>query len=226
MINLKYRSLAICFIVISCLVACKKIPEYTISDSMKKYFLYQPGSYWIYRDDFTGSIDSTYVTSYRDFFTDGKTGSKTTERYEWLYVNFQSVFLYDYMIIYTSCDEPDYMSVGSHQDTINHTGETESAGGPVSYNPNWPQNQKIIPPCATGSVFIYRTSPTDTLNNVVYHNIIYSENVSRDSSSSNPYYFHRKITFSEDAGIIRYFEVIRKKSIIRSYTLLRSKIVR
>jgi hypothetical protein len=226
MTKFKYSSLAICLLTISCLVACKKVPEYTISDSMKKYFLYQPGSYWIYRDDFTGSIDSTYVNSYRVFFKDGRTGSKTTERYEILFVNFQSVFLNDYMIMYTSCDEPDHMSVGSHQDTIIHTGETESVGGPLSYNPNYPVNQKIIPPCETGLVVYYKTSPTDTLNNEVYHNIIYSEAQTRDSSSSNPYYFHRKITFSEDGGILRYFEVIRNKNIIRSYTLLRSKIVR
>lgn len=70
--KLTIASIIIFFIILS---GCKKkedhkIEYYHLSDSIKSVALFQKNSYWVYRNDSTGEIDSTYVSSevvYDDF---------------------------------------------------------------------------------------------------------------------------------------------------------------
>jgi hypothetical protein len=39
-----------------------------LSDDVKKNFSYKQGSYWVYRDSISGSVDSCYVIDYRIYF--------------------------------------------------------------------------------------------------------------------------------------------------------------
>jgi len=44
-------------------MACQKeTPYYKISDNMKQYFVYQPGSFWIFTNDSTNESDSMYIS--------------------------------------------------------------------------------------------------------------------------------------------------------------------
>jgi hypothetical protein len=55
---------------ILCLSTCKKKqeqPYYPVPEELKKECLFKPGSYWIYRNDSTGAIDSTYVDNEKPF---------------------------------------------------------------------------------------------------------------------------------------------------------------
>lgn len=56
------------FILLGCVFVfsfCKKkdtVEELSVSEDVKAYGCFQPGTYWIYRDSATGTIDSLYVT--------------------------------------------------------------------------------------------------------------------------------------------------------------------
>ena len=92
------------------IVCCNKEKNYTISDNMKEYFAYKQGSYWIYKNDSTGSLDSTYV----DYYSDGN-GNKniTGVTREVIALYFKSVYLTQFAIAYVPCDGPNYLTVSS-----------------------------------------------------------------------------------------------------------------
>ena len=51
------------------IVGCKKkhvVTEY-IPPELKEYALFQPGSFWIYRNEVTGATDSTYISKKPEF---------------------------------------------------------------------------------------------------------------------------------------------------------------
>jgi hypothetical protein len=64
---------------------------------MKQYFAYKQGSYWIYKDDSTGTLDSTYVNYY--FHGNGNKDIPAVTR-EVIAMNFNSNFLTQFTIAY------------------------------------------------------------------------------------------------------------------------------
>jgi hypothetical protein len=57
-----------CLIILIMFVACtKEGHHYSISQEFKDYFLFQKGSYWIYQNDSTNSIDCTYLATQPSF---------------------------------------------------------------------------------------------------------------------------------------------------------------
>jgi hypothetical protein len=63
---MKYLVAAVIFL---CIAACKKKDTSTpIDATLKKYFSYKKGTYWIYRDSLRGVIDCFAVLS-NDFHT-------------------------------------------------------------------------------------------------------------------------------------------------------------
>ena len=63
---LRFRSnIKILFLIlIYCLTGCKKDPKYNYaSDEVRDFIAFQPGSYWIYRDDSTNTEDSVWASS-------------------------------------------------------------------------------------------------------------------------------------------------------------------
>jgi hypothetical protein len=190
---------------------------------MKDWFVYQKGSYWIYKDDSTGALDSTYVTSTNDFIHDYTDYDKTTMKAEWVFVYFNSKFLSNFIIEYSYCEGPNRLTVGSHFKTPEPGMASED--GDIAYFLGWPSNVKIIPNCWKGEVFFYKVISTDTINQHDYSNLIYSEVQWKDSSLTNPQYYLRKISFAKHIGIVKYFEVSQYYNVNRSYSLLRYKTV-
>jgi hypothetical protein len=72
--------IAICCIVFN---SCQKrtIEFFPVSPDLKRYFDYQPGSYWVYRDSTTGASDSVYVYAHTDenLANTSRTDDKYTE---------------------------------------------------------------------------------------------------------------------------------------------------
>jgi hypothetical protein len=202
--------------------SCKKAPYYPVSDEMKEWFSFQKGSYWIYKDDSTGTLDSAYVTANNDFIYDYQDYSKTTWQAEWVITDFNSKFLYNFKIQYVNCEGSNFFTVGSHLQNL-PPGQTED-GGDLGYFPGWPSNTKIIPNCWKGDVFFYRNILADTINNISYSNLLYAENQRVDSALTNPYYYLRKMYFVKHVGIVKYYEVSKQFNIKRSYSLLRYKV--
>ena len=214
---MKYTLYLCLFVVL--FASCKKVTNYGISDGMKEYFAYKAGSYWIYKNDSTGLIDSSSITSYTHVYDNTElTGIKR----ELISMNFNSNFLSLTFICYVSCGGPDYYTVSSK--LLTGSGQIVSGEG-VAYDPHWAANTKIIPDCWTGLIFSYKTFPTDTIDNIPYQNVIYSELRSIDSSSTNPLLYIRKIYFAKHIGIIKYYELYPYYHVNRSYKLLRYKVV-
>ena len=214
---MKYTLYLCLFVVL--FASCKKVTNYGISDGMKEYFAYKAGSYWIYENDTTGLIDSSSVSSYTHVYDN--TDLSGIKR-ELISMIFKSKFLSMTFISYISCGGPNYYTVSSLLYPV--SGEIQ-ADGAVAYYPNWPSNKKIIPDCSPGATFFYKTIPTDTIDNIPYQNVIYSEFRSTDSSSTNPYLYIRKIYFAKHIGIIKYYELYPYYNVNRSYKLLRYKVV-
>ena len=105
-------------IVISISVSCKKTTYYGISDFVKEYFSYKQGSYWIYKNDSTGEIDSTFVSAF-NYLNNFTPEDYPDIKLEQIVMIFQSPFLSESKIWYLSCSGPNYVEYGSKLDTIN-----------------------------------------------------------------------------------------------------------
>ena len=203
--------------------SCKKeLPHYAISDEMKQQFSYQKGSYWIYQNDSTHLFDSTFVSSYfsnaRDNFYPGMTR-------EIIAMYFKSQFLSDFEIGYF-CPGPNCLTIARK---VKDTGDTlqHEIQGPVAYVSGWEPNTKIYSPnCLGGCVFTCRAIPTDTINNVIYSNVLCSKMISIDSTGPNPEFYFREIYFAKNIGILKYVETMKYYNIHRSWSLKRYHVVR
>jgi hypothetical protein len=50
-------------------ISCKKEPEYyPLSSEFEKYYLFQQGSFWVYKNDSTGVLDSVYLNLPPQYF--------------------------------------------------------------------------------------------------------------------------------------------------------------
>jgi len=218
-IFLKYLLFLSCLISVLLITDCKKVPWYGISDDIKNSFSFQKGSYWIYKNDSTGLLDSTFVSSFTHAYHDNTVEGLTREV---VVMHYNSIFLYLTWITYFPCSGPDYYQVSS---ILNPDPGQPEGSGLVAYDPNWPANTKIIPGCFNGGIFFYKTMSLDTINNVSYKNVIYSELRSIDSSLNNPDLLIRKIYLAKNIGIIKYYELDHYNKINKSYSLVRYKVI-
>jgi hypothetical protein len=208
-------------------MACKKAPFYPISQEMKEYFFFNPGSYWIYRDNYSGLTDSVYVTSVEDNIRDYYKYNEKNGSYEAHSVYFHSKFLRGFLVDGIFCHTEEFMGVSTNQDTTNSSGSGDRFHLYAAYSPNYPADQTISVECAAGTL-IYRTALCDTIDGVVYNNLIYSEVNDYDISalSAKSVYFRRNITFAKNVGIINIIEISSKYNLNRFYSLVRYKVVR
>jgi hypothetical protein len=195
-----------CLILISFISCKKELPYYSTPEELKEYFGFKVGSHWIYKNDSTNEIDSTYVIEYlnseeliRDQYT-----------FELVSTRFHSHFLSTIEVLYSTCLGNNIVLVSGN-----------SLGGPVIYSPGWPTNNQVISTgCLSGELFVLKIIPVDTINNVIYHNVLYTKTQSIDSNATDPYFFS-EIYFAKNIGIIKYFEKNHYQNIIRSRSLLR-----
>ena len=197
----------------------KKYTYYGVSDDVKEYFVFQGGSYWVYKDATTHLIDSTYITSY-NHITD-LVDYNLKIKYDGYEIVFNSQFIGDLDIYYETCTGPDVVRVSS----ILTPGQVE-LGGPISYFPGWATGAKIISEqCLPTLVFTCRKIQSDTINNVVYNNLIYNKIQSIDSALTNPDCHTREIYFAKNIGIIKFVENFPNKNIHRNLNLIRHKVI-
>jgi len=210
------------FLILALISACKKDPYYPVSDEMKQYFNFQNGSYWIYKNDSTGFLDSSYVSRYSD---DQNQTSYSGKRREFIVIDFNSNLLSEFTMTYMQCAEAEYLEISSKLDSTLPPDKIEY-GGPVAYCPVWEPNMKITSNnCLHDVVFLFKTIPSKTVNNTVYKDIIYSSYTTSDSSLTNPYFYRREIYFAKNVGIIKCFEISKYWNVHRSYSLIRHKVI-
>lgn len=200
------------------LVSCKRSKTYDISQMMKEYFAYREGSYWKYINDSTGISDCTYVNYYKHAFDDAS--YKKIDR-EVISVQYSSNFLSTSFISYFNCEGPDYYEIGRKIPNLSG----EAVVSTLAFYAGWPQNVFVVPECFSGGLFYYKFISSDTINNTVYNDVIFSELRSADSSSANPNYFLQRIYFAKHIGIIKFIEISKYYNINRSYSLLNYHVI-
>jgi hypothetical protein len=166
--NIASFLVVIMFFVLTLESCKKKLPHYSVSDEMKQYFVFQKGSYWIYRDAYTGSIDSTCVASF--YHDDNQIAYSNISR-EYFQINFESRFLYDFEIAYETCTGPNLLRVTERNDTLFSNNQTET-GGNIAYESGWPSKTNIVTPCISNDVlFYYSKFSNDSVNGIDYRNV-------------------------------------------------------
>ena len=128
----------ICSLVFLVIPGCKKITEYKLSPEIKDYFTFKPGSYWIYRNDSTGDLDSTYIKYFSNHVLEDE---KHSTKCEVLVIDFESLFLKRLEIIVNSCKQNNYTSVAG----TDLSGIYSDAG--TLFYSDWPQEKVLIPEC-------------------------------------------------------------------------------
>ena len=219
---MKFKLILILSLLVIFSESCKKsIPYYPVSDDMKQFFVFQKGSYWIYKNDSTNLIDSTYINSiYSVNDDDGYPGI----RREIINLYLNSKFLSDFEVGYF-CPGPNCLTIATRLDPHFPLDEIET-NGPFAYFSGWQPNKDIVSKeCVSGWLFRYSTFPSVTIANNTYQNIIYSRIITTDSTSTNKYFYSREIYFAKNIGIIKFFEKSKYFNIQRSFSLSRYKII-
>jgi hypothetical protein len=188
---------------------------------MKQLFAYQQGSYWIYRNDSTDLLDSTYVNSY---FSDTQDNFYPGMTREIIVMNFKSQFLSDFEIGYF-CPGQNCLKIARKVIDSNDTLQQEIQG-PIAYFAGWEPNMNIqSQKCLGDCIFIFRIIPKDTVNDNIYSNIICSKMISIDSTDTNPNFYFREIYFAKNIGILKYVETMKYYKIHRSWSLKRHHVI-
>ncbi len=98
------------FIVLGLLFfSCKKDPDfYPVSDEFKPWFLFQQGSYWIFRNDSTLDLDSVYIKSPPAYYRyPGDEGYPVREA---ISIKYQSSF-FEFIDVLSSTSGSDFLSI-------------------------------------------------------------------------------------------------------------------
>jgi len=215
---MKHQLKIILWLSIFCLVACKKeTPHYTVSDEMKQYFAYKIGSYWIYINDSTKIIDSSYLTDVVNSTQGVGKDGRHLFSYDFIGLSFHSKFLIEYEVK-NDCDQKMtklYIGLGENQTISFH---------PVAYVEGAPSNQNYYTNCGRpfGALWM-ETIPLLTLNEVTYSNVAqtilrYSEQLSNQIQNKV-----LKFYFAKNIGLLKY-QYILNDSLMESWSLKRQKV--
>ena len=190
-----------------------KNTEYPVPEEMKEFFVFQKGSYWIYKNDSTNELDSSYVNYFGSLVDENGYPGKSREVNQ---MYFTSKFLYEYVLIYACFDG---LTITTKIDTL--SGEPITTGETIAYADSWKPNTNFSQnECGAYGIYWYNRLPNKIINNKAYQNIIYSKNVSIDSVS-----YIREIYFAKNVGVIKYFESSKYHKFQRSYSLIRHKVI-
>ncbi len=196
------------------IMGCKKTTEYRLSPQIKNYFTFKPGSYWIYRNDSTGDLDSSYVKYFSNHILEDEEHSS---KWEVLVIDFNSVFLKRLAVFINSCHQNNYTALFGEGLSGNY-----SANGVIYYS-EWPQKRFLIPECEPGIQYYYEIISKDTINSHIYNDVLYTEVQYFNSSG---HINLRRISYSPDFGILKFYIEDNNENLSRSFTLIRSKIIK
>ena len=203
----------ICILIFIAIQGCKKATEYKLSTDIKEYFTFKPGSYWIYRNDSTGDLDSTYVKDFSNFVHEEDKEIK----WEVLVIDFESLFLKRLFVSVNSCKQINYTTL-----EIRDFSGIETDGGVIFY-PDWPQDKLLNPECEPTLQYYYEIKSTDTINNQIYHDVLFTELKNIGVSQRD---FFMRTSYSAYFGILKFYALNPQRHINSSFTLIRCKIIK
>jgi len=197
-------SISILIVIILATSCAKEGSHYSVSQEFKDYFLFQKGSFWIYKNDSTNVIDSAYLTGSPQY-TVLSTGEKrksdpTTEQY---FVDFQSQILSGYLILSGEDDNSLLIGVGPILNTW----------GIIDYLS--PDTNFFINSAPQGYIKLWPKLPTIEINSIIFSNIIHTR-FYNDNLNCNFY-------FAKNIGLIKISGYWENKN--QSWSLLRYHII-
>lgn len=200
---------------------CSKDSYYPVDNAIKPFFVFQPGSYWIYSNDSTGSIDSVWVSSNRSSISDF---DNTTISTEIITVNLKGSFLESIQLM----GQPHGTSSSVFISTWVFDDSTGSNS--LSILPGFFTDCQIVSQynqdtSKTGLFANFMFILSDTINNLPLKDILYNNIRSKDSSATNSRFLTREIWIVKNVGIIKIIEKYRYFNIDRSYSLLRYHVI-
>jgi hypothetical protein len=165
--------------------ACtKEGHHYTVSQEFKDYFLFQKGSYWIYKNDSTNGIDSTYllgVPLHNIFPTGENKSDPTIEQY---ILEFNSDIMLNYHIETYTSDQTYIMM---------YIKDSTYAFGMISQL--IADSNYYLQFFAEGYFKVLPTLPSIELNSIIFNNVLQTK-FYNDKDSFNFY-------FAKNVGLIK-----------------------
>lgn len=219
---MRSKVLFIGFLLILCItLSCKKKKStYYISQKLKEFCFFTSPSFWIYKNDFTGAMDSCFVSGppIVHFFDDTRW---IEERIE---IPIQSNFFSSYNMLHQCppADNPDYDS-----DRLN-LWMIESNGDQGNIFALWFSNTLIVEQpdpcdCPVNNCFYYsyEVIPDYVLGNNEFFNVLHTHYRTQDTTATYPYAFSFDFYFAKNIGLIHFRENDPLHNAYRSYTILR-----
>ena len=221
------KSLILCIVltlfVFSLLIlSCKKkIPTFYVSQVSKDYCVYKSGSYWIYRNDSTGSL--VRISTYQDPSSD--IVSRGGYQEECIYVYLQGGFLTDtyiahqcssdHSINYNEGDDRIYLGI---QDPDGSQGLTFSIWSAQSLN----IDQADPCHCPYDNCYYFKTEILNSYSygGKIFNNVLHTTYRSADTTEANPDAFTFHFYFVKHIGLIRMFEKELNTHVHRSFGLI------
>ncbi|MCX6287539.1 MAG: hypothetical protein NTY96_10535 [Bacteroidetes bacterium] len=200
----------------------KKIPTFYISQESKDYCVYKGGSYWIYRNDSTGTLENIYA--YQDPSSDIVLRGGYQE--EIIDVYLRGGFLTDYYMQH-QCS-PDHTINYTDGDDLVQLEIIEPDSLRFSTFALWSNqafNIEQPDPCNyTYNVYIYIKSELFTnysYGGISFNNVLHTNYRSADTTNSNPNAFSNHCYFVKHVGLIRFIENSSFRHSHRSFSLVR-----
>lgn len=188
------------------LTNCKKEPiHYTISDDFRKWVDCQNGSYWVYKNELTGNIDSVYFLGDRLYSTDFSYKEQGYS-FDFININLKSSFIQS---IYISVNADFEFAIL----------DVRGMGSALRTNSEIGQNIKWI----NGIYRFVNFYDSLKINNNIFHNIIHTRtslpyHSTNDSIVCNFY-------FSKNIGLIKFQSEVQISSADTSWSLLRWNVI-
>jgi hypothetical protein len=177
-------------------IACKKkLSTYAISDNLKSWVAFQPGSYWIYKNDSTGVLDSTFMKYPTNYYTVGDQYGDAD--YQQIEQYFNSKILDSFFFTFT-CSP---YSFNDYNDRFIIFFKT-TWGGEASYlaiDPHVPYNEQVNACHQQNSLYIKDHYDSLQINNVMYYDVTYA----KDWSTNPTIKYNSEIYLGKNIGLIR-----------------------
>lgn len=197
----------------SFLNSCKKsTPNYYVSQGLKDWVFFRPGSQWIYKNDSTGNKETVIANKTKEIMSGGKDIARYDEE---INIYFSSSFLNAFYLGF-QCN-PSY--------TTDHTsGHTDKLVISLLYNnaeltflalwPDEPLNEELPTPCLGAT----RTIKSEIINNYIvdtnHFSSVLHTTLTEDSKYNYEFYFAKHI------GLVHFSENNTEFKLYRSYSLV------
>jgi hypothetical protein len=188
--------------------ACTPTPkEYNISQEARDFICYKPGSYWIYKNDSTNTLDSVFVTSYEEHTEKYEADKKIKSISQIINIEFANS---DNQIKIIEKIDPSRSMYSETNNNLNQ-GFNNSLISLYHGNFQWDRYSKID-----------FTVNNKTFNNVIYESVISNYYYQTDSNISHVN-LNNEFWIAKNIFIIK--KILHYNNATQSWSLIRSHIV-